>query len=142
MKTIIPKMVIGKRLPVFMLAAGITSAALAGNITEQLWQEYTAAGAQTFSASAGKTAWNTEHRDPRTGKLRSCASCHSSNLHHTGKHARTNKPIDPLAPSSNPERLTDRKHVEKWFKRNCKWTLGRACTPQEKGDYLAYIQSQ
>ncbi|MEA3244387.1 MAG: DUF1924 domain-containing protein, partial [Pseudomonadota bacterium] len=33
----------------------------------------------------------------------------------------------------------DGKKIEKWFKRNCKWTLGRECTAQEKADFLAYI---
>ena len=32
--------------------------------------------------------------------------------------------------------------MEKWFRRNCHWTLGRACMPEEKADFLAFIQSR
>jgi hypothetical protein len=128
-----------KALSLFLMTLG-TSTAMAGGVSGQLLQEY-AAGAQAFSASAGETAWRTEHMDAKSGKPRSCTSCHTRNLKQTGKHVRTGKTIKPMAPSANPERLTDRKHVEKWFKRNCKWVLGRECTPQEKGDYLSYLQS-
>ena len=31
--------------------------------------------------------------------------------------------------------------VEKWFARNCNDVLGRACTPVEKGDVLAWLLS-
>jgi hypothetical protein len=46
-----------------------------------------------------------------------------------------------MAPSVNPERLTDQRKITKWFKRNCKWTLGRECTHREQGDVLAYLRS-
>jgi len=41
-----------------------------------------------------------------------------------------------MSPSVNPDRLTDSKKVNKWFKRNCKWTLGRECTAQEKSNFF------
>jgi hypothetical protein len=31
--------------------------------------------------------------------------------------------------------------MEKWFKRNCGDVLGRVCTPAEKGDVIAYLNS-
>ena len=71
----------------------------------------------------------------------SCASCHTNLPKATGKHAKTNKAIDPLAPSANPKRFTDLAQVEKWFKRNCNDALGRACTTQEKGDFMTYVLS-
>ncbi|MBT5634001.1 MAG: DUF1924 domain-containing protein, partial [Gammaproteobacteria bacterium] len=37
-------------------------------------------------------------------------------------------------------RFNSMKKVEKWFKRNCKWTFSRPCSPQEKGDILTFIQ--
>ncbi len=46
-----------------------------------------------------------------------------------------------MAPAANPERLTDTAKMEKWFKRNCGDVLGRACTPSEKGDVIAYLTS-
>jgi mono/diheme cytochrome c family protein len=74
-------------------------------------------------------------------KAESCSSCHTANPKEGGRHVRTNKAIEPLAPSANPERFTDMAKVEKWFKRNCNEVLNRACTPQEKADFAAYVLS-
>lgn len=71
----------------------------------------------------------------------SCASCHTDSPKAAGKHAKTNKAIDPIAPSANPKRFTDAAQVEKWFKRNCNDALGRACSTQEKGDFMTYVLS-
>jgi len=71
----------------------------------------------------------------------SCASCHTDNPAASGKHAKTGKIIAPLAPSANADRFTNAAKVEKWFKRNCNDVLGRACTPQEKGDVLSWLMS-
>lgn len=87
-----------------------------------------------FSAARGEKFFTVKH-----GSDWSCASCHTDNPAVTGKHAKTDKPIDPLAPSANAERFTNPKKIEKWFKRNCNDVLDRACTPQEKGDVLAYL---
>jgi hypothetical protein len=86
--------------------------------------------------------WTEKFPDDSGKNTRSCASCHTEDLRSPGKHIRTNKPIEPLAPSVNRERLTDAKKIEKWFTRNCKWTFGRECTPQEKSDFLSYILTQ
>ncbi|HLG22896.1 MAG TPA: DUF1924 domain-containing protein, partial [Candidatus Manganitrophaceae bacterium] len=80
--------------------------------------------------------------DRESGEARSCASCHTADLRSAGKHAKTGKPIDPLAPSANPKRLADGDFIEKWFKRNCKWTLGRECGPAEKGSVLLFLRSR
>jgi hypothetical protein len=58
-----------------------------------------------------------------------------------GKHAKTNKAIEPMAPSVNPKRFSDPANVEKWFRRNCNDALGRACTTQDKGDFITYLLS-
>jgi hypothetical protein len=71
----------------------------------------------------------------------SCSTCHSDNPTAAGKHAVTNKTIDPLAPSVNPERFTNPAKVDKWFKRSCKDVLERECTAEEKGNVLAYLLS-
>ncbi len=122
-----------------LVAAG--SAAAAGAV-DGLLAEYRSAGAGEFDAGRGKTLWQREATDARTGQARACTTCHSRNLTLAGKHARTGKKIDPMAPSVNPNRLTERKKIEKWFRRNCKWTLGRECTAQEKGDVLTYLSGQ
>ncbi len=75
-------------------------------------------------------------------KMPNCTSCHTTNLKATGKHVITDKPVEPLAPSANPERFTDPKKVEKWFKRNCKEVVGRECTAAEKADFIQYAISQ
>lgn len=102
-----------------------------------LLQDYVIQGANTADAEQGKQLWQKTFN--KNGK-RSCASCHTKDLTQNGKHIKTNKDIKPMSPSVNPERLTDSKKVNKWFKRNCKWTLGRECTAQEKTNFLVYIE--
>ena len=92
-----------------------------------------------FTAESGEKLWN--QTQTVSGQPRSCASCHTSDPRQAGKHVRTGKPIKPMAPSVNSSRFTDPKKVAKWFKRNCKWTLGRECNAQEKGDYTKYLKS-
>jgi hypothetical protein len=87
-----------------------------------------------FSATRGENFFKSKH-----GSDWSCSTCHTDNPAATGKHATTSKAIQPLAPAANAERFTDQGKVAKWFKRNCKDVLDRACTPQEKGDVLAYL---
>jgi hypothetical protein len=82
----------------------------------------------------GKTFFTSNH-----GKEWSCSSCHGNPPTAQGKHASTNKAIDPLAPSVNPDAFTDQAKSDKWFRRNCNDVLGRECQPQEKADVLAYL---
>ncbi|MFO1351434.1 MAG: DUF1924 domain-containing protein [Gammaproteobacteria bacterium] len=89
-----------------------------------------------FSAQRGARFFADAH-----GSEWSCMSCHTANPTVAGKHAKTGKPIAPLAPPANPERFTDARKVDKWFKRNCNDVLNRLCTPSEKGDVLAYLLS-
>jgi len=107
-----------------------------------LQSAYQAQGAGEFSAGAGEKMWQQPYLNKKSGKQRSCQTCHGKDLSKIGKHARTGKVIDPLAPSVNGERLTKVKFIKKWFKRNCKWTIGRECSAQEKGDFLEYLKGQ
>ncbi len=91
-------------------------------------------GFRGFSAPRGEQFFKATH-----GNEWSCAGCHGDDATATGKHAKTGKLIQPLAPAANAKRFTDPAKVEKWFKRNCNDVLGRACTAQEKGDVLAYL---
>ncbi|HSO44374.1 MAG TPA: DUF1924 domain-containing protein [Rhodoferax sp.] len=97
---------------------------------------YQAEAKGTFSAAAGEKLYRTVGPNQL-----SCASCHTDSPKSAGKHAKTNKAIDPMAPSVNPKRFTDAAQVEKWFKRNCNDALGRVCTTQEKGDFVSYMLS-
>jgi mono/diheme cytochrome c family protein len=88
-----------------------------------------------FSAARGEAFYKA-----KTGDV-SCASCHGDSPKAHGKHATTSKDILPMAPVANAERFTDAAKVEKWFKRNCSDVLKRACTANEKGDFIAYLSS-
>lgn len=130
-----------KRQPLVpLLLLGLMLSATAGaTVVDELLGEYRAAGAGGFSADRGRALWAREFTG-EAGAPRSCVTCHGNDPTQPGRHVKTNKPIDPLAPSVAPRRLTDGKEIEKWFKRNCDWTLGRECTPQEKGDVLTYLR--
>ncbi|HQR50804.1 MAG TPA: DUF1924 domain-containing protein [Methylophilaceae bacterium] len=93
-------------------------------------------GFHGFSTARGEQFFKSTH-----GSDWSCATCHTDNPAGVGKHTRTGKAIQPLAPAANADRFTDQAKVDKWFKRNCNDVLNRACTPLEKGDVLTYLMS-
>ncbi|HEY9051195.1 MAG TPA: DUF1924 domain-containing protein [Gammaproteobacteria bacterium] len=126
-------------LSLLALSPAITNA---GKVVDERLQTYQSEGAKTFEAAAGKAMWTQEFAQTDGSKARACSSCHTTDMHQAGKHITTGKPIEAMSPSVNPQRLTDAAKIEKWFVRNCKWTMGRECTAQEKGDFLKYIQSQ
>ena len=119
--------------------AGVVSA---NDVVARLLKQYESQGASRFAAATAESLWTREFRDAKSGEVRRCSTCHHDDLKRTGRHATTGKVIEPLAPSVNPKRLTDPEHIEKWFSRNCKWTFGRECTPQEKGDFLVMIRAR
>ena len=118
--------------------AGFAGTAAAAN-GDDLLATYKSQGGGTFTAAAGKSFWTAKHQTE--GESRSCTTCHGTDLTKSGKHAKTGKAIDPMAVSVNSKLLTDPAKVEKWFGRNCRWTLGRECNAQEKGDVVKYLQS-
>lgn len=120
-------------------AVGLSGSAAAAPGDDAL-AAYQRQGAGPFSAAAGAQAFTARHRTE--GESRSCTTCHGTDLTTSGKHAKTGKPIDPLAVSVNPKALTDPAKVEKWLGRNCRWTLGRDCSAQEKGNFVTYFQSR
>lgn len=72
-------------------------------------------------------------------KMPACTSCHTDSPLNAGQHAITGKAIRPLAVAANAERFSEPAKVEKWFGRNCKEVVGRACTAAEKADFVAYM---
>lgn len=118
----------------------VASLAQAGPALDSLLQSYQTQGVSHADAEAGKRFWN--ERFMVKGEARQCASCHTREPRNAGKHTSTGKPIEPMAPSVNAERLTDIDKINKWFKRNCKWTLGRECTAQEQADVLVYLKDR
>jgi Domain of unknown function (DUF1924) len=127
-----------------MVLAGALSAsfnASATTATDELFAHYKAAGAKSFDAERGRKNWTSEFK-AENGEMISCTACHGNDLAKTGKHRKTGKVIEPMAPSVNKERFTDAKKIEKWFKRNCNDVRGRECTAQEKGDILKFLLSK
>ncbi|PJA25351.1 MAG: hypothetical protein COX57_03805 [Alphaproteobacteria bacterium CG_4_10_14_0_2_um_filter_63_37] len=108
---------------------------------DDLLAEYQSQGAGPFSAKAGKTFWTKGFPNPDGGAARSCATCHTGDPRKGGQHADTGKLIDPLAPSVNPQRLTDPAFMAKWLKRNGTWVTGAELSPQIKGDVLTYLRN-
>ncbi len=104
---------------------------------QSLLDGYEKQGAGPFRAAAGEQLWNQPGQNKRL-----CRTCHGADLTQPGEHARTGKPIEPIAPSAQPDRLADPAKVEKWLLRNCKWTFGRECSAQEKGDLLSFLNLQ
>ena len=134
-----------RRITFALALAGAMSLAAAGAFAgtpaeqqKRFEAELRAAGSPFagFSAQRGETFFKATH-----GAEWSCASCHTADPLRAGKHAKTGKPIAPLAPAANSERFTDAAAVDKWFRRNCNDVLGRICTAQEKGDVLQYLLS-
>jgi len=92
-----------------------------------------------FSPSAKRGEALFRQRFALNHKMPGCTSCHTDNPLNPGQHAVTGKSIKPLAVAANSERFNDQAKVEKWFGRNCKEVVGRACTPAEKADFVTYM---
>ena len=123
-----------------MVAMILGAAALAGP-REDLLAQYAAAAKTTgFSAARGQVLHTQNFSGGKPGTP-SCTTCHGKDTRGAGR-APTGKAIEPVAVSVTPTRYTDPAKVEKWFKRNCIEVMGRECTPQEKGDWLAFVMGQ
>src|SRR5574343_116828 len=125
-------------------ALGLLLASLAchAETPQQIGQAYAAeAGRQqaAFAPSARRGETLFRQRFAINDKMPACTSCHTDNPLNAGQHAVTGKIIRPIASAANAERFTDPAKVEKWFGRNCKEVVGRACTPGEKADFIAYM---
>jgi len=123
---------------IFLIGSNVAMA----NAVNDMFKQYKQSGVSAYSEQNGKILWNKEYKNKKTGKPQNCATCHGSNLELAGKHMRTGKPIKAMALSVNSTRYSDVKKIKKWFKRNCKWTMGRECSVQEQADILAYLVKQ
>ena len=119
---------------VLAAALGAACAGAAAATPRDLLADYSARASGSADAARGKAFFTTAH-----GRDWACASCHGPTPVSDGRHAATGKSIQPLAPSANPARFTDRDKVEKWFRRNCTDVVGRPCTDAEKADVLAWL---
>lgn len=123
-------------LPLLILIAQAPAAQAQSTTPAQLQKAYEAAAGSPAQVERGRVFFTSRH-----GAEWSCASCHGQLPTGSGKHAVTAKSIDPLAPAFNPKAFTDERRVEKWFRRNCKDVTQRECTPGEKADVLAWLQT-
>lgn len=125
-----------------ILISQATATAAEDTTVKNLMNGYQLQGSDIGNLQNGEQIWNKIFAGKAPFIERSCTTCHTNNLKNTGKHPRTGKAIKPLAPTANPERMSDTKKIKKWLKRNCKWTLGRECSAQEKSDILTFINQQ
>lgn len=88
------------------------------------------------SQMVGQKLWN---KEVIPGK--NCATCHTKNLKKSGKHTKTKKTIKPLSPLVNKKSLTSVRKINKWLKRNCKFTYNRECSVDEKISFIEYIRN-
>ncbi len=102
----------------------------------ELLAGYTAQAGQAANPAKGEAFFKASH-----GQEWQCTSCHGKLPMTGGRHASTDKAIEPLAPAANATRFTDSAKVEKWFRRNCKDVLARECSAAEKADVLAWLIS-
>jgi len=141
-----------KKTLILAAALFVAPVIVQADVIEERLDTYKAEGAGPFSAEAGKKMWTQVIPFEKKGEMmkdRSCATCHNAVPNTPGKHAKTGKVIAPMTLGSvsinrkgeEEVRYSTVKKVEKWFKRNCKWTYGRVCTPQEKGDFLMFFKS-
>lgn len=131
--------------PLALAALILSSPSFAGPRDDLLTQYATAARNDTptfsgFSAARGKTL-HTQNFAGGKPDTPACTTCHGENPRGAGRGL-TGKTIEAVAVSVTPQRYIDPAKVEKWFKRNCNEVLGRACTPQEKGDWLTFMINQ
>ncbi len=115
------------------LMAGDTSPAA-------LLRQFEAAAGQKGSPERGRVLFTSRHTGGKP-ETPSCITCHTKNLKARGQ-TRAGKVIEPMAPSVNPQRLTDSAKVAKWLRRNCRTVLGRECSAGEKADIVAFLMTQ
>ncbi len=127
-----------KQILITSLIIGYSTGLMAVNIDNEVITKVS----KPSSLTKGKQLWQQKFIGKKPYGERSCTSCHGANVVVMGKHIKTNKQIKPMALSSNSQRFTKKTKVDKWFLRNCKWTMGRECTQQEKNDITAYLKSQ
>lgn len=125
-----------------VLFAALCAAAAQAATPAELLAGYRAEAARQvpgFQPDARRGAEFYARRFGVSEKMPACASCHMEKPSLGGRHVVTDKAIKPLAPAANPARFTDLAKTEKWFGRNCKEVVGRACTPAEKADFVAFL---
>ena len=123
----------------FLLAALLLTATAHAETPQQILDALVAQAGAPASAARGEKLFRGKFSGGKSAE--SCTACHSDDPKAGGQHLKTHKAIDPIAPVAQYDRFSDPAKVEKWFRRNCPEVLGRACTPQERADFTAYMIS-
>lgn len=126
-----------KTVALSIILATFAFAATPNPQMKQYLQELQAEAKAPFSAERGKEIFFKQNT--KDGQTISCASCHTTDLRKNGENKRTGKAIKPLAPSANPQSMTDAADVKKWLKRNFNDVYARQGTAQEKGDVITFL---
>ena len=126
-------------LALCLLLASMASHAETPQQIRQLYTTEATAQQAGFAPAAKRGDAFFRQRFTNNDKMPACTSCHTDKPLNIGQHAITGKSIRPLAVAANGERFSDPAKVEKWFGRNCKEVVGRACTPAEKADFITYM---
>ena len=122
-----------------LLLASFASHAETPQQIRQIYVAEATAQQTGFTPAAKRGEALFRQRFSNNDKMPACTSCHTDSPLNAGQHAITGKSVKPLAVSANTERFSDSAKVEKWFGRNCKEVVGRACTPAEKADFVTYM---
>ena len=122
-----------------LLLASFTSHAETPQQIRQIYAAEASAQQAGFTPAAKRGEALFRQRFSNNDKMPACTSCHTDSPLNAGQHAITGKSVKPLAVSANAERFSDSAKVEKWFGRNCKEVIGRACKPAEKADFVTYM---
>ena len=125
---------------IVLIAPALAPALAQDTAPAQLIEQYSREAGKPADPVRGQALFLSTH-EGGGAETPSCTTCHTADPRAPGQ-TRTGKEIAPLAPSANPLRLTDTETVEKWFGRNCNSVLGRACTPGEKADFIAWLVTQ
>lgn len=135
-------------LPALALLTGVGAFAATDNPARRAILDGYAAQAKAesatfagFSAERGRALYMGPHSGGKP-ETPACAACHTPNPTAMGQHQKTGRAIEPMAVSANPARFTNAADVEKRFGRDCPSVLGRACTAQEKGDFITFLSAQ
>lgn len=130
-----------RKLGATLLLIAATQASAADSPASQLagWAREAGVPVSAFSAARGEALFRGKHAQAG-GEAVGCFSCHTADPRNPGR-TRAGKTIEPLPPALTPARFSDAAKTEKWFARNCGDVLGRACTAEEKGDFLTWLIS-
>lgn len=124
--------------PILIACLALLAVPAYAETPQQIMETYAAEAGHNFKPSAARGHELFSKQWGVSADMPSCSTCHTKDIHASGKHAITGKVIEPMAVAANPERFTTPKKVAKWFKRNCNEVLGRECTPAEKADFIQF----